>query len=123
MKNNLEKEFFFNKISEELQFDIMDYFQIEDLADINNFDELTDELQENNAFTIEIIYYATAMKYLTENDTSLTESLELASDFGYETKNLNSELLASILASENSREEFYELHEEIEDFFEEQDNE
>ena len=46
MKNNLEKEFFFNKISEELQFDIMDYFQIEDLADINNFDELTDELQE-----------------------------------------------------------------------------
>ena len=81
--------------------------------------DLTDELQETEAFNIEIIYYGSAMEYLTNNDASLQYSLELASDFGFETKNLNSELLASLLASENARQEFYDLQNEIEEFFEE----
>ena len=36
---------------------------------------------------------------------------------GYNLKSLNSEILASLLASENSRESFYECRDEIEDFF------
>ena len=120
MKTLKQKETFFNKLSEDLQFSITDFiYDEEQIKEINSFDELTDELQETEAFNIEIIYYGSAMEYLTNNDTSLQYSLELASDFGFETKNLNSELLASLLASENAREEFYELQNEIEEFFEE----
>tara|TARA_R110000803_G_scaffold61111_1_gene120812 strand:+ start:681 stop:1043 length:363 start_codon:yes stop_codon:yes gene_type:complete len=120
MKTLEQKENFFNKLSESLQFSIADEIYDEDkIKKINSFDELIDELQETDAFNVEIIYYSRAMEYLTQNDTSLTESLELASEYGYETKNLNSELLASILASENAREEFYDLQGEIEEFFEE----
>jgi hypothetical protein len=120
MKTLEQKETFFKELSKELQFSISGVIYDEDkIKEINSFDELIGELQETDAFNVEIIYYARAMEYLTQNDTSLTESLELASDYGYETKNLNSELLASILASENAREEFYDLQGEIEEFFEE----
>tara|TARA_R100000458_G_scaffold34885_1_gene32255 strand:+ start:152 stop:511 length:360 start_codon:yes stop_codon:yes gene_type:complete len=116
MKTNKEKEIFFNKISEQLEFDVMDYFQTEELEDINDYDELEERLQDANAFDIEIIYYAKAMDYLRENDISLSESMEIAQEYGYEPKNINSELLASLLASQNAREEFYELENEIEEF-------
>ena len=56
------------------------------------------------------------MDYLREHDNSLSESMEIANDYGYEPKNINSELLASLLASQNAREEFYELENEIEEF-------
>ena len=66
---------------------------------------------------MEVIYYASAMEYLMENDNSLRESLEIANDLGYELKNLNSEILASLLASQNSRDEFADLESEINSFF------
>ena len=44
----------------------------------------------------EIIYYNRAIKYLAENDSSLRESLSLASDLGYTLENLSSETLATI---------------------------
>jgi len=119
MKTNKQKEKFFNKISENLEFDIMDYLQTDELDDINSYDELEIELNENGAYDIEIIYYATAMEYLTENDTGLHESMSIADEYGYEPKNINSELLASLLASQNAREEFYDLQDEIEEFLEE----
>lgn len=92
---------------------------ISDLDEINDFDELFSQIQENGGFDIDIIYYYNAMKYLSENDTSLQESLEIANEFGYETENLNSELLASLLASRNAISEFYELENEINYFFSE----
>ena len=42
---------------------------------------------------------------------------------GYEVQNLNSEILASLLASKLVRDEFYELESEINDFFEELEEE
>ena len=119
MKTIKQKEKFFNKISENLEFDIMDHLTSDELDDINSYDELEIELNENSAYDIEIIYYYTAMEYLTENDTSLNESLSLADEYGYEPKNINSELLASLLASQNAREEFYDLQDEIVEFLEE----
>tara|TARA_R100000458_G_scaffold53490_1_gene55768 strand:+ start:799 stop:1158 length:360 start_codon:yes stop_codon:yes gene_type:complete len=116
MKTNEQKEKFFDKISEELEFDIMDYIQDDELEDINDYNELEEKLSDERAFDIDIIYYATAMDYLRENDTSLHESMEIAWEYGYETKNINSELLASLLASRNARDEFYELQNEIEEF-------
>jgi hypothetical protein len=74
---------------------------------------------DNNALEVEIIYYNKAMTYLMENDTSLQQSLSIASEFGFDPKNLNSEILASLLASENLRDAFYECQNEIESFFQE----
>ena len=45
----------------------------------------------------EIIYYSHAMNHLIEQDCSLNESIGLAVDMGIELKNINSELLATIL--------------------------
>ena len=66
-------------------------------------------LRDYSAFNIVIIYYHKAMKYLQENDPSLTESLNIANELGYfiNSSNLNSELLASLLASQYAEEEFY----------------
>jgi len=117
MKTNKEKEIFFNETSEQLEFDIMDYIYDDALENINDYDELEEKLSDEGAFDIEIIYYAKAMEYLMKHDTSLSESMEIADDYGFEPKNINSEILASLLARRNAREEFYDLRDEIEEFF------
>lgn len=83
-----------------------------------SFSDFEDAIMEsiNNE---NIIYYSQAMNYLIENDTSLTSSLSLASDIGYQASDIDSELLASLLYQENLRNEWYEISEEIEEYFEE----
>ena len=98
---------------------IIDYVNLEDIDFENAFDSITEKLDENNGFDIEIIYYSRAIAYLQENDPSLNESLEIAAEYGFELKNLNSEVLASLLATQNAREEWYSLETEINDFFQE----
>ena len=78
---------------------------------------INDMIIENGGFNIEIIYYSEAINYLKENDFSLKLSLQLAEEFGYSIKDINSELLASLLASENAVIKFQDLQSEIEDFF------
>jgi hypothetical protein len=65
----------------------------------------------------EIIYYYEAMKYLTREDSSLSQSLEIASEYGYTTENLNSELLATLLYQQNLTNEWYEISEQVEEIF------
>ena len=113
IKNKIEK--FLAELNTEV--DILACVDIEDIDLDDAFDSIASMIEDNNGFNIEIIYYGRAMEYLTDNDTSLTISLELANDMGYNLKLLNSEILASLLASENSRESFYECRDEIEDFF------
>ena len=85
-----------------------------------SFEWLIDLLQESNGFfNIEVIYYSNAIDYLSENDPSLRESLEIAEEYGYKPKDLNSEILASLLKSRNFEEEFYSNQTEIEQLFEE----
>ena len=72
---------------------------------------------ENRLLDVEMIYYHKAMKYLMENDTSLSESMELAQEIGYEPKDINSELLASLLATHKNEEEFNYIQEELEELF------
>jgi hypothetical protein len=81
--------------------------------DFTTFEEVRDLLEDNGAFNVEVIYYNEAMSYLMDHDNSLKNSLELAIEHGYSIKDLNSELLASLLASENARTEFYQLESEI----------
>ena len=55
---------------------------------------------------------------MQENDPSFNESLGIAAEYGYELKNLNSEILASLLKSQNVRDEFSYFRDEINEFFE-----
>ena len=87
----------------------------EDLTDVN---DLFDDLRDNGYFNEEVIYYSTAIRYLKENDPSLTESLEIATEYGYEAKNLNSEVLASLHASKKKENTFFEdIAPELENLF------
>lgn len=89
------------------------------LNDIENAQELFNYLHDNSFLDVEIIYYSKAIQYLKENDPSLCDSLELASEWGYELKNINSELLASLLATQKLFESLAELDEEITEIFNE----
>ena len=93
-----------------------DYININDIDEYTDFDSLTSLIDDNNGFDVEIIYYSRAIEYLSNNDASLKESLALASEYGYELKDLSSEILASLLASQNCREEWYDNKGEIESF-------
>ena len=85
---------------------------------VNSFDELRESIEDNNGFDVEIIHYGTSIEYLMNNDNSLRESLEIAIKYGYNLNNLNSKVLASLLATEKKREEFEELETELTDLFE-----
>ena len=119
MKTRNEKiEEFLSNLDTEI-----DILNCVDTENVNSYSDIYDQIEENQGFDVEIIYYSRAMEYLMENDNSLQESMELASQMGYEAKNINSELLASLLASQNAREEFSELENEIDEFFEELEEE
>ena len=101
------------KLSEDNNFDI-------DLANLyyneDTFNDFCDKV--NDAIMQEdIIYYYEAMKYLTREDASLYQSLEIASEFGYTTENLNSELLATLLYQQNLTNQWYEISEQVEEIF------
>jgi len=115
-----KKEEFFEELSKQLDFDIDEYVEVEDIED---YDELYEQLEDKGAFQQEVIYYSNAIEYLKENDASLQESMEIADEYGYAPKDINSELLASLLKSQKCREEFSELRGEIESFLEEYEEE
>ena len=98
--------------------DYLNAYDFDNLDFSNAFEEILDILDEKNAFDIEIIYYSEAIKYLSLHDASLTDSLEIANEYGYKLEDINSELLASLLASQITREAFFGYRHEIETFFE-----
>ena len=97
--------------------DITDYLTEEDLEEgnLNDAHDLYDLLKDNYAFDVDIIYYSTAMKYLTEHDTSLSESLEIASEMGFDLESLNSETLASLHASRQAEDDYWTIKDEIDE--------
>jgi hypothetical protein len=116
METKLKTEEFLKSLNIE-NLNLMDYVDIQDIDLSNAFESIFDMLDEKDAFNIEIIYYYNAMEYLREHDFSLNQSLEIAQELGYKITDLNSELLASLLASQNARNDFYEKEEEIKNFF------
>ena len=108
-KNELIRETLQTLSLEYLGEDATDFFNCsEDLGEKDS-SQIWEDLNDNGFFHVEIIYYYKAMDYLREHDTSLTESLELAAEYGYTTENLNSELLASLHASRDRENKFYEF--------------
>lgn len=98
-----------------------DFFRnyISEIYEDTDFDDITEILRDANAFDVEVLYSSTAIKFLSEHDAGLTESLEIAKEYGYDIENLNSELLASLLKSRMLEESWYELRSEVEDFLSE----
>jgi hypothetical protein len=64
-----------------------------------------------------VVYYHNAIKFLSEHDPSLQESMEKASDLGYETSNLNSELLATLLMQDIALGELCQFEDKLDDIF------
>ena len=85
------------------------------------YDEYYNAVTES-IYDKEIIYYSVAIKYLAENDASLSDSLEIASELGYTVENLNSEVLATLLYQRELHEEFWSYCEDIEEYFNELEN-
>jgi hypothetical protein len=128
MKNNLNNNIMRTKIENFLanlntEVDVLSLVDIDNIDMSNPFDSICKMIEDNNGFDIDVIYYSNAIDYLSKNDPSLKKSLNIAAELCYEVQNLNSEILASLLASKLVREEFYELESEINDFFEELEEE
>ncbi len=119
LKNRIED--FLQSLNTEI--DVLNYIDIDNIDHEYAFDSIRDMIDANNGFDIEVIYYSKAMDYLSDNDPSLQESLNLAYEMGFTVDSLNSELLASLLITENVKNEFYELENEINNFFEELEEE
>ena len=97
--------------------DILNLINLEDINFSDPYNSIYEMIDRNNGFDMEVIYYSNAINYLRENDPSLKESLGIASEYGFELDSLSSETLASLLKSQNERENFTELESEINDFF------
>lgn len=100
----------------ELNIDLDVSYYLEN-SNATSYEELYDYIVDSNGFDVEIVYYASAIQYLKENDPSLQESLSIADEYGFNPSSLNSEVLASLLASRNLRDDFEECKEEIEEYF------
>ena len=79
--------------------------------------ELKEYIQENYIDAADIIGYHNAMKFLKENDPSLSVSLGLAYEYGYTCEKLSSETLATMLLHEMLAEELTTLLPFMEDYF------
>lgn len=113
MKTKIEN--FLSELSTDI--DVLNLIDIDNIDFNGAFSSIYEMVDDNGGFNIEIIYYSRAMDYLREYDPSLNESIELASEYGFSLDSINSELLASLLASQNVRNDFCELEDEINDFF------
>ena len=89
-----------------------------DESEIGSADDVFEYIEEK-INEIEVIYYDNAMKILSKYDPSLQESLEYASDLGYDCKDLNSELLATIACQEWARQDLDDIKDDIEEVVEE----
>ena len=92
------------------------YFDTTDIDETTTASEIGYKLEDSGAFDIEIIYYSRAMDYLSKNDSSLQESLNLAAELGYTPENLSSEILASLHASDKARRDWYDNEDVIDGF-------
>ena len=101
------------QIAEHNQFDV-------DLANLYyNEDTFTDFCDKVNDAIMneEVIYYHQAIKYLMREDASLSDSLDIASEYGYTTEQLNSELLATLLYQQRLTEQWYEIEQQVKELF------
>ena len=94
-------------------------YSAENADDADDFiEQLNQQIEEE-----EVIYYSNAIKYLQENDPSLCDSMAIAQEMGYSPKDLNSELLATMLKQQNDKEELSKLEDEIREIWNNEESE
>lgn len=101
-----------------LEYSLTEYFDESELDEYTEIQDIEDALDAHDYFNQEIIYYSRAMDYLMKNDPSLQRSMAIATEYGYDCEHLNSEILASLLASEDAREQWANVRDDIQDFIE-----
>lgn len=113
MTNNNKKEqisdFLSQSISSDLVDDLADYCLQKTWEDSEHLqDYFTDRFYEmtNENF----VYYYDAMEYLSENDPTLRNSVELAAYLGYDLKSIDSCLLANILHQNDRLDELWAIN-------------
>jgi len=107
-KNELIKNTLQDLTLEYLQEDATEFIcSPDELEDYDTY-EIFDTLKDNGFFYVDIMYYSKAMDYLRDNDSSLCESIEYAQELGYSLENINSETLASVHASRQKEDKFWE---------------
>ena len=111
------KETLLANLLETVQIDNLDLQYFIENSDATSYGELEEYICENNGFDVEIIYFSDAIDFLKEYDQSLSESLDIAKGLGLDIGDLTSEVLASLLASENCRNDFWESRNEIEEYY------
>ena len=107
-KNELIKNTLQDLTLEYLQEDATEFICSPDELEDCDTDEIFYQLMDNGFFTVDIIYYSKAIEYLQENDASLSDSIEIASECGFTLENINSETLASLHASKDRENKFWE---------------
>ena len=115
MNKQKKLENIFEYIEKDTDQSVTDHIHMKDILNMESYDELYEELEEQGFFLVDVIYYGTAIEYLKEHDPSLQHSLELASDMGYSCDALNSEILASILAGEKVLYSFSSFQDELDE--------
>lgn len=113
-----QKVKFIEQFLESIQIDELDVIHYYNGQDITSYNELYELIEDGNGFDVDIIYYSRAIEYLKENDSSLHESMNIATELCYSPENLSSEILASLLASQQVREDFASYESDIDEFFE-----
>lgn len=93
-----------------------EHINAQEFNDCENTEDLRDILHENEYFDVRIIYYENAINYLKDNDPSFTRAFELAVELGYDMRTLNSEMLASLVATDDLYEQWNKKEQEIQDF-------
>ena len=118
---NTEKTIqFLSKFNTELELvEIFEYFNKENETFL--FDDFREYIVDS-ILNFEVIYYSKAIEYLKENDNSLTRSLEIADEQGFEVSKLNSEILATLLYQDKLYNELWDIEEEIMEYFEKNNN-
>lgn len=102
--------------SEWTDLEILQYVNDSELEDLQDVEDLMDLINEraHEICEVEIISYAKAIEYLAEHDQSLNDSISIALEYGYELWSINSELLASLLATEHNKRDLEEVLEKLE---------
>lgn len=93
-----------------------EYVNTQEFNQCENTEDLREELEEGGYFNQDIVYYSNAIKYLADNDPSFTRAFTLATELGYDMRNLNSEILATLVHSDDLYEQWNINEEKIQEF-------
>ena len=87
-----------SKLLENYDPSLLNYTDYIGLDSVNSFEDLCKLLDKNYAFMLWIFGWEKAMNYLAKHDPTLKISINIAIQANYSVENIDSELLANLLA-------------------------